>query len=66
MVYELTCVNGETFLLSLGDVRTVLKGSLCESCIMGLPEYFSEMSVEDQVEELLWTQCGAEWILETI
>lgn len=68
MMYELTHGPDGTTLKtpSLEVVVDFLKRNACESCLVELPHYFSEMSVEDQVEELLLSQCGAEWILERV
>lgn len=66
MMYELSHCSGDIIINtgSLEFVSRVLHEHVCESCLIDLPHYFSEMSIEDQVEELLLTQCGAEWMLE--
>lgn len=41
-----------------------LHNRMCDKCIRTLPYVYLVMSAEDQLEELLMTECGAEWFVE--
>ena len=53
----------EMFSESLCELLSVLEGYICHECFMNevLPEY-CELPTSEQIQELLWTPCGAEFI----
>ena len=73
--YKLIKLSSPGFHLESEDIRhvyNVLDMYVCESCkwhdpndeMSTWPENYDDLSFEDKVHELLWTSCGAEFILE--
>lgn len=65
-MYSLTKMSSDGFELyseSPDQILSVLESYICSECFMHevLPEY-CELTTSEQIEELLWTPCGAEFI----
>lgn len=67
-MYKLTKMSSSGFQLtseSLDQILSILENYICDNCMVHevVPEY-SELTTREQIDELLWTTCGAEFIFE--
>lgn len=65
-MYSLTKMSSDGFEMfseSPDQILSVLESYICSECFMHevLPEY-CELTTSEQIEELLWTPCGSEFI----
>jgi len=67
-MYRLIKMSSEGFELfseSLDQILTVLESYTCSSCWFDeVSEDYFELTTSEQIEELLWTPCGAEFLFD--
>ena len=65
-MYSLTKMSSDGFEMfseSPDQILSVLEGYICHECFMHeVVQEYSELTTSEQIDELLWTPCGAEFI----